>query len=113
MEFPSTYDTIEYIMLHSSEASRYEQLAEEATELAHAAQKLARYLRGEQPVADDFDINKVKNNLIEEYTDVHLSMDAVGMANDMSMYRLHSGYYINKAYRWAKRLMDKEEKKNE
>lgn len=31
----------------STEASLFEQVAEEATELAHAAQKIARYLRGE------------------------------------------------------------------
>lgn len=40
----------------STGASLYEQVAEEATELARAAQKIARYLRGEQPVAEDFDI---------------------------------------------------------
>lgn len=54
------YDSLTYIISHSSEASLYEQLAEEAVELAHAAQKIARYLRGEQPLADDFDLEKTK-----------------------------------------------------
>lgn len=44
---------LEYIKLHSSPESRLEMLAEEATELAHAAQKYARMMRGEQPVSED------------------------------------------------------------
>lgn len=49
-------------------ASMLEQLAEEATELAHAALKLARIERGENPtpvLKED-----AMDHLIEEYTDV-------------------------------------------
>ena len=50
------------------EAAMLEQLAEEATELAHAALKLARIERGENPtpvLKED-----AMDHLIEEYTDV-------------------------------------------
>lgn len=49
-------------------AAMLEQLAEEATELAHAALKLARIERGENPtpvLKED-----AMDHLIEEYTDV-------------------------------------------
>ena len=49
-------------------AAMLEQLAEEATELAHAALKLARIKRGENPtpvLKED-----AMDHLIEEYTDV-------------------------------------------
>lgn len=108
MEFLSTYDTIEYIMSHSSEASRYEQLAEEAVELAHAAQKIARYLRGEQPVADDFDLEKTKENVLEEYIDTSLAFDAlVGFGDELE--KKLKDRYDAKADRWARRLMKKGE----
>lgn len=50
------------------EAAMLEQLAEEATELAHAALKLARIERGENPtpvLKED-----AMDHIIEEYTDV-------------------------------------------
>ena len=49
-----------------SEAGRYEQLAEEAVELAHAAMKKARILRGENPtpmissVADAYILKSIR-----------------------------------------------------
>lgn len=39
----------QYIRKHTPEAALYEQIAEEATELAHAALKYARVLRRESP----------------------------------------------------------------
>lgn len=50
------------------EAALYEQLAEEASELAHAALKMARVLRNENPTP----IKKVdaKIHVAEEFTDV-------------------------------------------
>lgn len=102
-------DPIEYIIAHSSEASRYEQLAEEAVELAHAAQKIARYLRGEQPVADDFDLEKTKENLVEEYADVSLAADTVNGFGDKILEKWNS-YYDAKAARWVERLKKAEKK---
>ena len=49
-------------------AALYELLAEEAIELAHAALKQARILRGENPTPLTSD--KVMQNIIEEYSDV-------------------------------------------
>lgn len=42
-------DDMDYICEHTPKPALYEQLAEEATELAHAALKYARVLRGESP----------------------------------------------------------------
>ena len=49
-------------------AACYEALAEECMELAHCALKLARVLRGDNPVKEDGTIYLDK--LDEEYTDV-------------------------------------------
>lgn len=105
-------DPIEYIIAHSSEASRYEQVAEEAVELAHAAQKIARYLRGEQPVADSFDLEKTKENLVEEYADVSLAVDTVNGFGD-EILKKWNDYYDAKAKRWVERLKEAEQKKKE
>lgn len=53
-----------------SPAAMYEGLAEEAVELAHAAQKLARYLRAESPV--EHDITELIFHLVEEWTHLNL-----------------------------------------
>lgn len=45
----------------------YELLAEEAGELAHAAQKMARILRGENPTPVTEE--EAMKNLVEEFTD--------------------------------------------
>lgn len=63
-----------YLYKNTTEASRYEQVAEEATELAHAALKVIRILRGEQPVAEDVTLESAIDHLIEEYADVELTM---------------------------------------
>lgn len=63
-----------FIYENTTEASRYEQVAEEATELAHAALKVARILRGKQPVAEDITLESVIDHLIEEFADVELTM---------------------------------------
>lgn len=105
-------DPVEYIAAHSSKASRFEQLAEEAVELAHAAQKIARYLRGEQPVAEDFDLEKTIENLVEEYADVSLAVDTVNGFGD-EILKKWNDYYDAKAARWVKRLKEAEQKKQE
>ena len=47
----------------------YEQLAEECTELAHAALKMARVMRAENPTPVPLD--RALSNLYEEASDVH------------------------------------------
>lgn len=58
------------------EAAALEQLAEEATELAHAALKLARITRGENPTP--VDRSKALDALIEELGDVRLCAAILG-----------------------------------
>ena len=56
-------------------AAAMEGLAEEATELAHAAQKYARILRGENPTPVTLEGARI--NLVEETVDVQITQDAI------------------------------------
>ena len=78
-----------------SEAALYEQLAEECCELAHACQKKARFLRGENPTP--LTINDIDEMVDEEYTDVFLVTTLLGLSVD-------SCNYYKKIDRWADRL---------
>lgn len=100
---------LRYIRTNTSEASRYEQLAEECTELAHVAQKLARYLRNEQPVSDDFDPEKEKRHLLEEFADVELAFEAlVGLPGGAySVFEQILDIYDAKVDRWVDRIKEK------
>lgn len=118
-------DDLEYIKLHSSPESRLEMLAEEATELAHAAQKYARIMRGEQPVSEELDPVEVFENLEEEIADVLLCIGAAvcNLYDEDSPYDSYAAYvnlcvkrdirkiYKQKKTRWANRLKEKEESK--
>ena len=118
---------LEYIKAHSSPESRYEMLAEEAVELAHAAQKYARMMRGEQPVSEDLGQVLVLANLREEIADVLLCIGATVCdfydedAHDTSLNTYLSTcakrdirkIYKEKKARWANRLREKEEKAKE
>ena len=117
-------DDLKYIKAHSSPESRYEMLAEEATELAHAAQKLARIKRREQPVSEDLDSVEIFKNLKEEIADVLLCIGAtVCDFYDEYDEDTHAAYlntrakrgikkiYKQKKARWANRLKEKEEGK--
>lgn len=100
---------LDYICGNTTEASRYEQVAEECTELAHVAQKLARYLRGEQPMASDFDPEKEKQHLLEEFADVHLAFEAlVGLPGGAdSVFEQIVDIYDVKVDRWVERIKEK------
>ncbi len=58
----------------------YEMLAEECTELAHEALKMARVIRGENPTPKTEDA--VKEHLIEEVTDVRLCLRELDLSYD-------------------------------
>ena len=119
-------DDLEYIKAHSSPESRYEMLAEEATELAHAAQKYARMMRGEQPVSEGLDSMEIFENLREEIADVLLCIGATvcDFYNEDSPYDSYEAYvdlcakraigriYKEKKARWANRLREKKEKED-
>lgn len=61
-------------------AALYESLAEEATELAQAAMKMARVLRNENPTP--VTQKEAKDNLIEEYGDVLLTAAYLELCED-------------------------------
>lgn len=58
-------------------AAAHEALAEECMELAHAALKIARCLRGDNPVGSS--VLNYRNALEEEYTDVVSCAVALGL----------------------------------
>ena len=63
-------------------AATYEMLAEEAMELAHAAQKCARLVRGDNPIRDLKDPGILREHVVEEFNDVLLSAAALGVRPD-------------------------------
>lgn len=78
-----------------SDAALYEQLAEECVELAHACQKKARKLRGENPTP--MEMVDIDDNVVEEYTDVQLVAGLLNIYIDLPL-------YWDKYDRWCKRL---------
>lgn len=86
------------------EAAVYEQLAEEAAELAQAALKVARILRDENPTPVPLD--EARTNALEEFTDVCVCANDLGLKSD---YR----FYSMKTNRWKKRIEEAQRKKSE
>lgn len=78
-----------------SKASLYEQLAEECVELAHACQKKARKLRGENPTP--LTMSEIDTAVIEELTDVTLVARLINLDCDIQL-------YWDKYDRWCDRL---------
>lgn len=81
-------------------AACYEALAEECMELAHCALKLARVLRGDNPVKKDGTISLDK--LKEEYTDVVSYAIALGL-------KPNADISVWKWERYKKRMEEMEE----
>lgn len=73
----------------------YDQLAEEATELAQAAIKMARILRGENPSPVTPEYAKLMVN--EEYSDLMTVIKLLEITEDMELQR-------EKMRRWIERL---------
>lgn len=98
-----------FIYENTTKASQYEQVAEEAVELAHAAQKIARILRGEQPVAEGVTFESEFEKFIEEYADVELAVfiteTIVGGHNDIDQKFLD--IYDEKLLRWCEQIEEK------
>lgn len=78
-----------------SEATLYEQLAEECTELAKACLKKSRKLRNENYTPKTME--EINDNLEEEYTDVRLSAAVCEIVINWNL-------YCEKAKRWAERI---------
>ena len=84
----------QYVKQVIGEAALYEQLAEECTELAHAALKKARKLRDENqtPLTD----KEINDQLAEEFTDLILVSDILNMEPSQKI-------LVYKLQRWAHR----------
>lgn len=79
-------------------AALFEQLAEESAELAHAALKLARAVRGENPTpVTKYD---AMADILEELSDVALVCEALDLEADRQGMK-------KKLQRWVKRLQQK------
>lgn len=89
------YECSREIRQKVSEAALYEQLAEECVELAHAALKLARIKRGENPTP--VSVEEALGAVMEEYTDLRLVAYVLEMGWDIEMFE-------QKLLRWHKRL---------
>lgn len=84
-----------YVCEKLSEAALYEQLAEECIELAHACQKKARKLRGENPTPIGMD--EIDDSVEEEFTDVSLVSSLLDIHPSLPL-------YWEKYDRWCQRL---------
>lgn len=73
--FDNMKSEIEYISENLSIAARYEQLAEEASELSQAALKMARIERDENPTSTNY--CDALSNLYEEYADVLVASSSI------------------------------------
>ena len=83
------------------EAALYEQLAEECVELAHAALKLARIKRRENPTP--VSVEEAMGAVMEEYTDLRLVAYVLEMGWDTDVFE-------QKLLRWYNRLGDEQER---
>ena len=88
-------DLNEKMIKNLSNAALYEQLAEEATELAHACLKKARKLRKENPTP--MENSEIDKKIQEEFTDVCLCSDMLDL-------NVSNRVYASKKIRWANRL---------
>lgn len=98
-----------FIYKNTTEASRYEQVAEEAVELAHVAQKIARILRGEQPVTEGVTFESEFEKFIEEYADVELAVsvtETIG-GGHFDIDQKFLDIYDTKLLRWCERIEEK------
>ena len=84
------------------EAALYEGLAEEAVELAHAALKIARIIRGENPTP--VSLEEARKNLVEEYSDIGV------IACELDL-KLDQEIMLAKGIRWYERLVSAEAKR--
>lgn len=89
--------SIETISSLTKTVTLLDQLAEEATELAHAALKASRILRAENPTP--VTLHEAESMVIEEWTDLCLVADVIGL-------NLDEDIYDAKLNRWISRLTE-------
>ena len=98
------------ISYNCEQASLFEMVAEECSELSHVSSKIARYLRKDQPVSEDFNIMSALTNFLEEFADVYLAARVAQRSTDSSTHfdeEKFERFYYNKLERWIKRLHEK------
>ena len=101
----TTDEAIARIRETLSPGDAYAQLAEEAIELAHAALKLERYVRGTNPPAAT--TKELTTNLLEEITDLMLVMIVAQVDN------YSPEIFAQKLERWVERIDSAKEARNE
>ena len=89
---------IESIYSRTKTVTLLDQLAEEATELAHAALKTSLIMRGENPTP--VTLRDAEAMVTEEWTDLCLVADVIGLSLDEDV-------YDGKLNRWENRLREK------
>lgn len=89
---------IEYVKKVLPKTELLAQLAEEATELAHAALKLRRAIDGTNTTPVTYEA--ALDNLHEEIADVHLVLNILGIESSIE----HPGIMAAKLERWVRRL---------
>ena len=98
-------DMLNHIKSHVSKKELLAQLAEEATELAHAALKYRRTLDDENPTP--VSRNEAFKNLIEEIDDVALLLETLALKWRIEF---NSSSREKKLKRWVERLKDARER---
>lgn len=91
------FEKLRYVQNTLSVPAQYEGLAEECVELAHAALKMARIYRGEDPTPAD--IVEVGEKIYEEIADVLLCIKVLGLDDADLAHR-----QLQKLDRWYDRL---------
>lgn len=92
------------IIKEIGEAAALEQLAEECAELGHAALKMARIIRKENPTP--VTMKNAKANLLEEAVDVAVCIDVLDL-------RVKEICFAEKLDRWKQRIREAKGEHNE
>lgn len=87
----------EFIRGYISEATLYENLAEECTELAKAALKKSRKLRGENPTPKTME--EIDTDIDEEIADVNACLFVLDRGSNFD-------YFCQKLARWCDRIKE-------
>lgn len=103
-EYNALMDSTRIIKDGLSEASLYEQLAEECCELAHACLKKSRVLRGKNPTP--VTVEQASQSVLEEYTDICVVSEVLGLHGDTDL-------FWDKMERWACRIIDANSKNSD
>ena len=100
-------DQIDIIRRYLDEPELLTQLAEEATELAHAALKLRRAYTGTNPTP--VSTEDAYDKLLEEFADLEVCLAVLDYVGDYDM-EIVRKTVTYKLHRWAERLTEKNDR---